>query len=541
MKTVRTPVLIVGGGLCGLASALFLGRQGVRCLLVERNAGTSEVPRASGITSRTMELFLNVGLEPQIRARGLRIVAGERWRETGWSQGMLPQRVLGARRLSQVGDGTARVLEQNGDLAATGPADPAWCGQHQLEPLMVESARRSGAGLRFGAEVLDFRQHPDEVRAIVKQGDGERLEVRARYMIAADGAAGTIRDTLGIGWSGHGRLGSVLAMEFEADVDPLIGDHRFLICYLSGGTPGLLFRLDASRWVFHLFVDPARHSGIGPSPDECEEVLRSALGEPRLPVRVQSATRWRLAHQVADRYRRGRVFLVGDACHVQPPTGGLGANVGVQDAHNLAWKLAGVLDGWAGEELLDTYESERRPVAMATADQALLRQQVRRRGERGHPDLRDFAIVGTGYRYPSPDANGDRPGEVLERGLRLDGRPGTRVPHVWLKRDGAKVSTVELASDAFVLIAGPEGKPWVPRARAAASRLGVPLHAFQLGDDLTDPEERALPALGLSPSGAMLIRPDGFVTWRSPSAVPHPEPTVHEALSAAIGGGSGVR
>lgn len=528
MKTLETCVLVVGGGLTGLAAALFLGQQGVPALLLERREEPNRVPRSSGVSPRSMELLHSAGLEPRIRERGCRLVADLDWQQTDWTRQpahLRPAVVLGVNRVSQVGDGTATVLSRPDDLTHVSPMEPAWIGQNDLEPLMAEAAAAYGARLWFGTELVSFRQLPDGIEAVVQHG-GDQLLVRARYLIAADGPASAVRGALGIERHGPGTLGHAVSVVFRADLDPLLAHRRFLACVLKGAKRATLFRFDPARWLCHLYPTPDQaYEDAATTLAEYEAMVRQALGEPGPALTVDSADRWRLAIEVAERYRDGNVFLAGDACHVHPPAGGLGANSGIQDAHNLAWKLAGVLRGWAGPELLDTYEQERRPVAMANAQQALLQQTRHQPGQNGS-GVRKSIVTTTGYRYFSSAISGDDNGEVLEPELRIDGRPGLRVPHAWLERDGRRVSTVELAGPGFVLLAGPE-------ADVPATPSSVPLRVHRLGGDLTDPHDAFPSIAGIGPTGALLIRPDGFVAWRTPgSCAPH---HLGQALRTATG------
>jgi hypothetical protein len=238
---------------------------------------------------------------------------------------------------------------------------------------------------------------------------------------------------------------------------------------------------------------------------------------------------------VAQRFRSGRVFLVGDAAHRHPPSGALGLNTGIQDAHNLAWKLAAVVKEQAGSALLDTYHAERHPVGLLTMEQALARWGTR--VGVGHDGaearLLDYAAIAFGYRYQSAaaiDADGDRP-VVLP--AELSGQPGTRAPHVWLERGGQRLSTIDLFGRGFVLLTGPDGDAWVDAAR---SQNGIALDAYRIGDggDLADPEGRWAAAYGVTIGGAVLVRPDGFVAWRTERAAEDLAEAVRAALTAVL-------
>jgi putative polyketide hydroxylase len=242
--------------------------------------------------------------------------------------------------------------------------------------------------------------------------------------------------------------------------------------------------------------------------------------------------------QLARSYREGRVFLVGDAAHIVPPTGGLGANTGIQDAHNLAWKLAAVLHGQAGAGLLDTYHAERNPVGEFTMRQALARWSVRvgAGGQGAGEPILDYASAVFGYQYrssatPGAPQDGARPLRPAE----LAGQPGTRAPHFWVSgvsERAGRISTIDLYGRGFVLLAGEDGEPWLAAAGRVAGRLGMPLDAYRLGVELEGGD--AARAHSLGPHGALLVRPDGFVAWRSDPALATVPVDAETALEQAL-------
>ncbi|HKE14333.1 MAG TPA: FAD-dependent monooxygenase, partial [Kofleriaceae bacterium] len=262
------------------------------------------------------------------------------------------------------------------------------------------------------------------------------------------------------------------------------------------------------------------------------ELVRAGVGQPELDVRIDGCARWRATADVAQRFRDGRVFLAGDAAHLMPPNGGFGGNTGIHDAHNLAWKLALVLGGQAGPRLLDTYESERKPVARFTVEQAFTRYVTRtapwlQATQKTEPLAPDFHIE-LGYLYDSPLGVHADPQATC-------GMPGSRAPHVWLRRGGEPVSTMDLVGR-HLLLAGVDGADWVSAAGAAAAGFGgLQLDAFCIGKDPDDPDRRFPQAFGISPAGASLVRPDGFVAWRSPTAVSDPEAALRDALGRSLG------
>ncbi len=282
------------------------------------------------------------------------------------------------------------------------------------------------------------------------------------------------------------------------------------------------------------------------------ELVRVGAGVPDLPVKIDGIARWRATSDVARRFQEGRVFLAGDAAHLMPPNGGFGGNTGIHDAHNLAWKLALVLKGVAGPELLDTYETERKPVGKFTVEQAYTRYVTRTATYLGakdfQPPANDFNIE-LGYLYRSPairaengEDKGHNGGHKGQDGGHDDprltfGRPGSRAPHVWLNRGGARVSTIDLFGRAFVLLSTFEGAAWCTAARAAASRFqGLELETHCVGTaPLRDPDLRFQEAYGLSATGAVLVRPDGFVAWRAKSATGDLEATMAQTFAALLG------
>ncbi|MFF2351040.1 FAD-dependent oxidoreductase [Kitasatospora sp. NPDC058115] len=527
----EVPVLIVGGGLTGLSAALFLRRQGVHCLLVERHPGTTVLTRASGISSRTMELLRGAGLESTVADRAPKLIEGHRWRELGQPADQIPWVVLRSNGVADLANAVI-VEEPSLDVGHLSPTRPYWCGQDRLEPVLRDEAVRLGADIRFNTALESFQEGEDGISAvIVDRATGDRTTVRADYLIAADGVRSPVRETLGITRKGNGPLGSAMSVLFRADLGSSLQGRRFVICYLPNPdepgvlqmpeVPAVLQLFDEERWIFGFFYDPREHAAEDFTPEDCARIIRTATGLPDLAVEVEMARPWEMSHNVAQSYRTRRVFLAGDSAHVHPPAGAFGANGGIQDAHNLAWKLAAVLGGWAGAGLLDSYEAERLPVGTAVADQAWIRHVWRLNDS---PELRlalrESTLVSTGYRYTSDAIEGPAYDEPLPREHDLTGRPGHRVPHVWLERDGRKVSTVDLSDDGYVLLTGPGGAAWAEAAESVASRTGIPLACHVIGgaDGFTDPDGAFARTTGLGPDGALLVRPDDFVAWRAEDA-----------------------
>lgn len=538
----RTPVLIVGGSLVGLSTSLFLGRLGVPHTLVERHSGTSIHPRGRGNNVRTMELFRSAGVEQPIQEAASVLAR---------NNGILQTPSL----VGDVGEWLFKEIDPGGGLARFSPAGWCLCSQNNLEPVLLKRAGELGGDLRFSTELMSFDQDAEGVTAQVKSRDtGEHTTIRADYLVAADGPRSPVRERLGIGQSGQGDLFHNVSVTFVSrGLADVVGDRRFIVCYLTNPeADGALLPVDnRERWVFHAPWHPEHGETLEEFTDErCIEHIRRAVGVPDLDVEITGRAPWHAAERIAERYVDGRVFLVGDAAHEMPPTGAFGSNTGIQDAHNLAWKLAAVLGGWAGPGLLASYDAERRPVAEATSARASARSvehshpgYVPGPGS-GGPQGRKGGILNEvlGYRYPQGAVLGaDRTLPAVSDALRLTGEPGSRAPHMWLNRAGTRVSTLDLYERSLVLLSSEDGAcAWHTAATRVGQHLSVPLDSYRIG---AGPDAELSPASdtdwaeahGVTTDGAVLVRPDGFVAWRSEGASADPGAALEQALTAILG------
>ncbi|MFD9895436.1 FAD-dependent oxidoreductase [Amycolatopsis sp. NPDC059027] len=527
----RTPVLIVGGGVTGLSMALFLARQGLRPTLVERHPTTAIMPQARAFNPRTLEIYRAYGLEAEIRQR-VSILAD------------MPD-MIGAATLA--GAERFHLTADQQPPAGLSPTDWAMIDQDELELLLRAHAEAAGADVRFATSLTSFDEHGEGVVATVREsGTGNEYRVRADYLVAADGHRAGIRHRLGIGVDGPGVLHRAAHFLFDADLTEVLRGRRFHLAYFDEPVPGTVL-VPLRQWGRWMLGVPYASSDERPedyTEQRCAELVRLATGVPDLdlelvppvPGRVDKITHLGIGGWVAHRYRAGRVFVIGDAAHVVPPAGSYGANTGIADAHNLAWKLLAVINGHAGPALLDSYETERRPVATATLDHALALLRARQVGAAAELDTVDDITMIFGYRYASSavhtePSTTDGP---TQDPTTCTGEPGLRAPHVWLQRNGTKLSTIDLYDGAWCVLAGPGGTAWRAAAEAAAARLGVPLTVHQLGTDLHDADGRFLEAHGIGGAGVTVVRPDGFVAWRSADLPADPRETLTGALAGLL-------
>ncbi|GAB3405920.1 FAD-dependent oxidoreductase [Flindersiella endophytica] len=503
-----------------MSSAFFLASHGVDCVVVERHPDLLLHPRLRGINPRTVEIFRQLGLEQDIRANCF-----------GDPDTYVFQ-LIRAETLADEEYGTIEEAEGGGGLSAASPSPFAPIDQDKLEILLRAHARERGADLRFSTELVSFEADDSGVTAVLRPAGGEEYTLAADYLVAADGANSPIRKALGIEVDGPGVLYNTITAMVDADLNPVTLGREVGIAYLQQPRPFtalLAHDHEARQWVFAMGYDPERESIEEYTDERVADVVRAASGLPDVEVTVRSqipgtelkVLGFAISAQVARRFddETGRVFLAGDAGRTNPPTGGLGGNIGVQDAHNLAWKLAAVLSGQAGPELLQTYAQERRPVAELSMWQMFARFGSRM-GQGAEIEMIDYDAVAMGYQYRSSAVVGAAEDASPLPLPRLSAQPGTRAPHVEL---AAGRSTIDLYGKGFVLLTGPDGD-WDNQAKAAAGQLGISLSTHVL--DSADVRERH----GITASGAVLVRPDGFVAWRAPDASGAPGSELEQVL-----------
>ena len=525
--------MIAGGGLVGLSLAMFLAQHGVASLAVERLRGGSPVPRAAHFHLRTLELFRGAGIEDEVTRQSEREFLPE--------GAIIAMDSLAGRKLADI------IGSLNAGVEVVSPCRRLFITQPGLEPILRRRAQQANAQLLEGYEVVDFEQDGAGVVVTARQVDGGgQRRLRARYLVGADGAHSRVRERLGVPFDGRGIFSNSITIYFEADLAPQMLGKPISVVYINNPHFGGFFRLakdcQSGFLVVNTVGDPKTNPEVANAakdtrPERLVELVRLGAGVPDLPVRITGLARWRASANVARRFSEGRVFLAGDAAHLMPPNGGFGGNTGIHDAHNLAWKLAYVLQGRAGPRLPETYAAERKPVAAFTTEQAYTRYVTRTATYLGATDFEPLAPdfnIELGYLYHSAAIAAEEQGDqrVHMDPLEARGRPGSRAPHGWVaEAGGRRLSTLDLFGRSFVLLAAPEGGAW---CEAAA---GLPVQRYRLGAELEDVDGRFQAAYGLSPSGAALVRPDGVVAWRRRERVADPRAALSEALRRLVNAG----
>ena len=525
--SARLPVLVVGAGPVGLALAGDLGWRGIDCLLVERSDGVIQQPRMDMVGIRSMEFCRRWGIVP--------------WVESAGYNRDYPQDCAWVTDLNGYEFGReffpTPAAEQ---CPPTSPQKRERCPQNFFDPVLVRFARSTGhVDLRYETELESFEDRGDHVHATLRSTTrGERRTVQAQYLVGCDGGASGVRQALGIGMTGEPVLSYTTNVIFRCDGLERLHTKQPAYRYIFIGPEGTWATLVAingrDQWRFSLVGDATRREV---SEAEMRQAIVRAVGR-EFDFEILSVLPWVRRQLVADRYRQGRVFIAGDAAHLTSPTGGFGMNTGILDAVNLSWKLAAVVQGWGGPQLLDSYEFEQHPVAVRNVTEASenLRRMLSPRVLKPDPAVfdqndpnidaarreygarytemmrREWFSVGIhlGYVYEGspivvPDGTPSPPNEVSR--YTPSARPGSRAPHVWLAKGQ---STLDLFGQSFVLLRFGEAPPAVDALTEAAAAAGVPLRVVDV---------RHAAAEQLYQRRLVLVRPDGSVAWRA-DAVP---------------------
>jgi putative polyketide hydroxylase len=505
-EVVMHEVVIVGGGPVGLSAAVCLARQGINCVLIEKHEATTRHPKARGVNGRSMELFRCWGLEDSMK------------------QHQMPRE---AHRFTWLEDFQGKEItrvQATADYSSYSPSDRAIIAQDSVEQeLFKKAASMPQIDLRFNTEMICASQDEERVTIEVLSRETHQKEtLTARYLIAADGAGSPLRKLFNVEMEGVENLGVFCNIFCEMNLDKYV-EHRpsagFMFTRPDLQGTFMLSKNGHRQWLVGVRLDKGRNGTQELfTEDFCIDYVKRVVSDPEVEVRLLNRAFWTMAALIAKQYRVGRVFLAGDAAHRLPPTGGFGMNTGIQDAHNLAWKLAMVIKNQADESLLDTYFTERSQIAEANIFWSV---KNAKRIETIFTSLveNDLAAFEAALKDQSRHLNAAQMdlGFIYGRdyqtqeGYKPCAEVGARAPHCWLIKEDARVSTLDLYDGPFVLVCHPEARHWQDLYRS------FPCTIVTIGaqGDYVDKEGDFLEKYAISKEGAVLVRPDGHVAWRA--------------------------
>jgi putative polyketide hydroxylase len=498
------PVIIIGAGPVGLSASIALSRQGIRNIVIEKHPGTSIHPKARGVNVRTMELCRLWGAEQQIRRSELPVTA---------------RRFLWMNHVKGEIQGDVSFVTEQEELS---PTEPCLLSQDIFEQELLACLKtQKNSQVHLDTRVINIEQDDQFVYCELENRIDQTLtKIQAQYLIAADGANSFVRKKLNINMDGIPLLGTHVSVYCETDLSPWLSDKPFAVMAFTDKEQmgRVMMAVDLKRrWIFSKRVADAneiltKEAGI--------QLVCATVDEPELAVNVINISKWEMAALNAQQYRHGRIFLCGDAAHRIPPTGGMGMNTGIGDAHNLAWKIAYVIQGYADQTLLDSYEQERKPLAQTTIDWSIINANRLRAIFQSLIDGNNNAFyeglkeqgkhinhIGLDIGFIYAESQGFDPNAYKSKAI-----AGMRAPHCWLLYNNHTISTIDLFEKNYVLLAG---------ENCMVEKLKFPIPekypktTLVIGKDVHILNQDFYTCYQLTKEQAVLVRPDGHIAWIS--------------------------
>ncbi|CAI7579134.1 unnamed protein product [Penicillium pancosmium] len=489
MSISQQPVIVVGASLVGLSAALCLASHRVPTIVLEKHGGISKHPRAIGFTARTMEIYRSLGIENKdpapenfvLQRAHVESVTGKWGNNSSWSD---------TKRASDTNKQEQKPSKPDGPKKEYSVERGSAIPQDKLEPILDALALERGADIRRQQKVISIDQSTEGVTVTVQDTQGDQHQIKGSYIIAADGNRSTIRELLQIPRHGRGFMQNLHSVLFRAPIEKWTKgivqfdiEQKDLKAFLASYSDG--------RWALMFKDDIERDENA------LQEAIYQAIGRSDFPIDIITTGSWELTALVADTFRSGRIFLAGDAAHTLPPNrGGYGANT---------------------EDLLDTYDAERRPVALLRHDQIFVRADYKVHldvatpaGEKIDDDAMEFGQIYLSQGFVGTD-------EGVPRAMKPDewnGQPGTLSPHLWVFKGGERVPLLDLLDHkGWTLVS--ESAVWRDVAASVATGSPISLQSLQFGHDVQLAQQQEFQdAFGVSSNGAILIRPDGYIAWR---------------------------
>lgn len=512
-------VLVVGAGPVGLTAGLLFQRMGINAILVDKRSTMNRHPKARSLNVRSVEIFRALGIEAAIRK---------------WDFPREARRVMWLE--SFCGEELAKISLDNELATRYSPCEPAALSQARLEELLRNSIEDDHVSIQYGTEFIDFVEEKDSIVATLRKETGETFQVRAKYLLAADGARSPVRKLLEIPVIGKEDLGKYVSIYFKADPYPIAPYRPSAMYFMLGEASFGRFIQSVNckdEWLMGIKLSPEMEKDDSDFHQEyCLQFIRETFEIPDLKIEIMDIEFWHMRVQIAKNFRKGHVFLAGDAAHLLSPAGGFGMQTGIQDVHNLCWKLASVIQGKMPEEILDTYHDERFPTVQSNIDWSRGNTKgytaIMVAGKSGdRKKLQDVVTsqwpilnsIGQdiGFSYQSSLVLPDGTQSLAINAIQYlpNARPGSRAPHLWLQGPDRVISTIDLFVDSFTLLTDSDGESWSKALLSMNPALSFRCVSIGENGDYNDINNDFHELYGIERGGAVLVRPDGHVYWRS--------------------------